>query len=479
VLAPDRDAAAEADGPQPATGGHGMARQARAGRLLLAGAAALAAALALYAADVAAHPAGTMLRWFDLRVYVQAGLVARHAPATLYQWHLLPGIRFTYTPFAAMVFAAASWLPWPVLTWSMLVASLLALVLTAWLAFGGLGWAGRRRAGAALAVSAVALTTEPVQRALHLGQVELLLMALIVADLTGPRRWWRGAGIGLAAGIKLVPLIFIPYLLLTRRFRQAAVAAATFAALAAAGFAVLPRASWQWWLGPDFLRPGRTGFVPMVSNQSLRALAARVAGSMAASGGPWLAAAIATAAIGLAAAALLHRSGRPVAGWLTCALTGLLVSPISWDHHWVWLVPGLALLADLAVRARRAARWGWWALAGALVLLFGAWPGFWEPGAPLTPVGLIWFAPDSWAPARGHAEYHWHGLVWLAGNLYLLTGVALLAGLVMAAVRCRASGPAGPLREPAPAGAAGAAIGAHPAGRRRLAARSRLRGKRA
>jgi alpha-1,2-mannosyltransferase len=399
-----------------------------------------------------------MLRWFDLRVYLQAGLVVRHSPATLYQWQLLPGIRFTYTPFAAMIFAAASWLPWPVLTWSMLVACILALVLTAWLVFGALGWEGSRRAGAALAVSAVALWTEPVQRALHLGQVELLLMALIAADLTGPgRRWWRGAGIGVAAGVKLVPLIFIPYLLLTRRFRQAAVATATFAVLAAAGFAVLPRASRQWWLGPDFLRPGRTGFVPMVSNQSLRALAARMAGSMAASGAPWLAAAVATSVIGLAAAALLHHSGRPVAGWITCALTGLLVSPISWDHHWVWLVPGLALLADLAVRARRAAGWGWWALAGALVLIFGGWPGFWEPGAPMTPVGLIWFAPDNWAPAGGHAEFHWHGPVWLAGNLYLLTGVALLAGLAVAAARCRARRRTGPLSVPAPADG-----GAHP-----------------
>ena len=65
-----------------------------------------------------------------------------------------------------------------------------------------------------------------MQRTLFLGQIELVLMALVAWDLLQPdRRWWKGVGVGVAAGIKLVPLIFIPYLLLTRRFRQAAVAA--------------------------------------------------------------------------------------------------------------------------------------------------------------------------------------------------------------------------------------------------------------
>lgn len=451
MLAADHDADAGVASRRPGWAGRLIGRWQpgvpAGGWLLLAGSAALALSLALYAAAVASHPAGTMLSWFDLRVYQQAGVVVRHAPASLYSWQYQPHIRFTYTPFAAVAFAVMSVLPWPVVAWSMLAASLLALVATAWLAFGALGWQGCRRAGAAMAVSAVALWTEPVERALHLGQVELLLMALIVADLTGPQRWWRGTGIGLAAGLKLVPLIFIPYLLLTRRLRQAVVATATFAALAAAGFAVLPQASVQWWLGPDFLRPGRTGFVPMVANQSLRALAARVAGSMAASGGPWLVSAIATGAVGLLVAAALHRAGRPVAGWTVCALTGLLVSPVSWDHHWVWLTAGLVVVTDLAAGARGAARCAWWTLAGALALIFGGWPSFWEPGSALVPVGLIWFAPDLDATGR-HAEYSWRGVEWVAGNLYLLAGIALLAGVTAIVVR----GLIG-TRRPAPAGA--------------------------
>ena len=422
--------------PAPGSGGS---------RLLAAGAAGLAIALGLYAADVAAHPAGTMLTWFDLQVYRHGGLLALHSPGTLYSWQMLPGIRFTYPPFAALVFAAVCWLPWPVLAWAMLAASVAALVLTVWLVFGALGWQGRRRAGAALAVSAVALWSEPVQRALHLGQVDLPLMALIAADLcAGGRRRWHGAGVGLAAGIKLVPLIFIPYLLLTRRLRAAAVAGGTFAATVATGFGVLPRPSWQWWIGLDFARPGRTGLIAMAANQSLRALAARTAGSVAASGGAWIAMAAVTGVFGLAAAALLHRSGRPAAGWLTCALTGLLVSPVSWDHHWVWLAPGLALLAGLAAEARPGApRWPWWALAGLLAAVFGGWPGLWEPGAGFVPVGLLWYAPDNWLPAGAHAEFHWRGAVWVTGNLYLLTGLVLLAGLAVAAGRCWAAARSG------------------------------------
>ena len=90
----------------------------------------------------------------------------------------------------ALVFAAWAWVPWATLTWVMTAASLAALGLAVWLTLGGLGWRGRRRLAGTLALSAVALWTEPVQRTLHLGQVELLLMALVVGDLClADRRW--------------------------------------------------------------------------------------------------------------------------------------------------------------------------------------------------------------------------------------------------------------------------------------------------
>jgi alpha-1,2-mannosyltransferase len=290
------------------------ARPARQRRklVLLIGAAALAVAVSVYALAVAAHPAGTLLGGYDLRVYRDAGLITRHHSATLYSWQLAPGIRFTYTPFAALLFAAATVLPWIALKWIMATASILALAVTVWMTFGALGWAGRARLGIVCAIGAVTFWTEPVQCTLHLGQVELLLMVLVVWDLRQPsRRWWQGAGIGLAAGIKLVPLIFIPYLVLTGRFRQATVAVTALAVTVAAGWALLPGASAAWWLGPDFLRAGRTGFVGFLANQSLRGVITRLAGNVNAATPAWLAISAATLVLGLTAAALLHHSGRP------------------------------------------------------------------------------------------------------------------------------------------------------------------------
>ncbi len=196
-----------------------------------------------------------------------------------------------------------------------------------------------------------------------------------------------------------------------------------------------------WWLGKDLpgtlIRQNPTDPAYTFANQSLRGMFTRTSASLTGGLWWWLAAAALAGLAGLITAARLHRAGRPVYGWLTCALTGLLVSPVSWDHHWVWVAPGLAVLADAAVRARSATRRACWALAGALAVLFGAWPMLGRPG-PLVPWGLIWYAPGSPGAAASHpwsTEYHWQGLTWLAGNLYVLAGLVALAGLAVLARR--------------------------------------------
>ena len=308
------------------------------GWILPAAAAACALSLAAYLAEMAWHP-GPMLNWYDLNVYDHAGLIVRSLPRQLYAWQLQPGIKFTYTPFAAVLFAVCSLLPWAMLRWLMTLASLAALTGTVWFTLGALGWRGRARAAALLALTAVALWIEPVQRALHLGQIELLLMALIVWDLCqSDGRRWKGAGVGLAAGIKLVPLIFIPYLLLAGKRRQAAVAAAVFAGTVVIGFAALPHASAQWWLTGYFLHAGNVGDVGSLLNQSLFGLVTRAAGSVRAATVVWLGLAAAVTALGLAAAAALHRSGRTVR-WLAdlradraAGLADQLGSPLGMDR---------------------------------------------------------------------------------------------------------------------------------------------------
>lgn len=417
--------------------------------LLIAGIAIFAGVLTIYIADLASHLPGTgQMR--DLVVYRAGGLITRHIlppgtstqPAGLYSWHGKHRVSFTYAPIAAIIFAGGSLLSWLALRWVMTITSLAALLLSVWLTFGALGYPSRRvRAGATLLVAAAALVTEPIQQNLALGQINLLLMLLVVVDLTRPQpRWWNGIGIGLAAGIKLVPLIFIPYLLLTGRFRQAAVAVSTFAATAGIGYAVLPGASARYWWDGLFLNANRITFMGTRGNQSLRGMMTRFIGSVNGAGGAWLAVAIAVAVVGLIAAAALHRAGHPVPGMLACALTGVLVSPLSWDHHWVWVALGLAYLGHRAVQAQGGARLAWWPGVVALFAVFAAFPQFWSRKAALIPAGWVWYGPThyyAYGDNPAYNEYHWNLVQTLAGDAYVFAGLLALGVLVAAAVRGR------------------------------------------
>ena len=427
--------------------------------LALAGMLVFGLTAGIYIAYALTHQMSDWMDPVDLRVYRFGGFIAAHVwpwyqsrrAAPLYDWPGYEDLKFTYTPFASLVFIAATLLPLALLEHVSMAVNTVAMLAGMWVTFAAVGWPVRGRAGqvgVTLLTGAVLFWTEPVQRVLYLGQIELILMALIMWDLGQPdRRWWKGAGVGIAAGIKLVPLIFIPYLLLTRRFRQAVVAAGTFALTMLIGFAVDPADSVRWWIGGVFAQGSRTGFVGWEGNQSLRGLITRFAGSVAAGERPWLAAALVTVVIGLASAVLLDRAGHRTVAVLTCALTGVLVSPISWDHHWVWIVPGVTAAAAYAVRARAVARWANASLAALITLVFFGWPGsLWGQSNDLGgfSLGLIWMPPNT-NPGTYYrlgdrpwfAEYHWHGWQLLTGNLYVLTGIGLL--ITLAAVSVGAS----------------------------------------
>ncbi len=301
-----------------------------------------------------------MLNWYDLNVYNDAGLITRQLPSILYTWELKVGVQFTYTPFAALVFAGGSLLP-------LLGAPLdhdhgqPDLDPADRLADArGDGPARRGPAAAALAVSALALWTEPVVKAMFLGQIEPLLMLLVVWDLTrnDPRRW-KGVGIGIAAGIKLVPLLFIPYLLLpgSSGRRRSRPARSRPPSRSASSPCLEPSASY--WLTGYFMRPGRTGGVAL-AGQPVAARRVRPPvrhrRSAPRRSGCRLPLVVAVARPGRRCHA--EQGGRPVQGWTLVGITSVLVSPISWDHHWVWIVPFIALLAGVAITARPLARAG-------------------------------------------------------------------------------------------------------------------------
>lgn len=390
-----------------------------------------ATSLTAYLTDATIHT-GELLNWFDLNVYNDAGLVTRQLPIYLYKWQLGPTVKFTYTPFAGVVFAGFSYLSWPVLRWLMTIASLLSLPITVWLTLGAMGRRGLARAAMALAIGSFALWTEPVTKALFLGQIEPLLLLLVVWDLTRKDEWrGKGIGIGLAAGIKLIPLLFIPYLLAAGKIRQTTAAVATFAATAAIGFIVLPEPSISYWLTGYFVRPGRTGGVDALVNQSLLGMIARQTRGGEFAQPVWLPIAAAVAVIGIAGAALLVRSGKQVHGWVLVGITSLLVSPISWDHHWVWIIPLITLLAGESMASQTWRRWLF--LAGAVIVtaIFGAWP--WDysgPDAYVPQRGLVgWFV----RPPLSYNVLQLQGWQLLTWNLFVVAGLIIFVILLVVA----------------------------------------------
>jgi alpha-1,2-mannosyltransferase len=429
----------------------GQAWYRRGGTLLAVGAVAFGVAMAGYIIFAVTSPSHQWMDPVDLKVYLDGGRIVRHIrpfyrayrAAPLYDWPGYANLPFTYSPFAAMVFTVLT--PFSFMTAANISVgvNLAALLATIWMTLGGLGCRrGLARLGGTLLLTAPLLWTEPIQRTLFLGQIEIVLMTLIIWDQVQPdRRWWKGIGIGIGAGIDLIPLIFIPYLVLTRRFRQAAVATGTFVATFLIGFAVLPADSRKYWLTGLFAHGQRTGFVGWEGNQSLPALITRLTGNVARAQPTWMAVDAVVLIVGVICAALIDRAGHRMVGLLTCALTGLLCSPISWDHHWVWIVPGAVTAAVYAVRASGIRRWALAGLSAGLMLVFGAWPGYlWHLPANTGGyfLGLIWVPPVTnpetylaIGDKPWYHEYHWHGLQLLFGNLYVLTGMALFVALLV------------------------------------------------
>ncbi|GAB3977920.1 glycosyltransferase 87 family protein [Plantactinospora veratri] len=366
--------------------------------------------------------------WGDLATYRSGASAAASADGALYQaiHRGTDGIAlgFTYPPFAALLFQPLVPVGVPVAVGFWTLASVLALLAAVWVTLRAAGVPAERRALATLAGGTVALPVFPVSGHLQAGQVGLFLMLLVLLDLTGdPRRRWSGLGVGIAAGIKLTPLIFVLYLLVTGRFRAAGTAVAGFAATVALGFAWRPDDSVRFWTEALFDTARVTADPRTILNQSLAGALARLTDS-AGRGTGWLVVAGLVAVFGMAVAAYCARAGEHLLGILACATTGVLVSPVSWHHHWVWCVPALALLAVRSWRAR--SRLG---LAAAVL----AW--------------LVFVAGTSWVFAGLHGwDLHFRGWGLLYSNLFVLVG---LAGLGYLPLHLWRAGRRGPVHRPA------------------------------
>ena len=406
-------------------------------RVLAVGCLALAAWL--YVSHLSVRP--VWHHTFDLRVYrgaVQWWLDGR----PLYDFlrpHTEKG--FTYPPFAVLVLLPLAIGTETVATVLMTAVSGVLVVLTTWWLVRPVaerhGWP--RWVALGVAVPLV-FALEPVRETLGWGQIDLVIAALVLADVVALQRGrrWAGIGIGLAAAIKVTPGLFVVYLAATRRWRAAAVAAGTFAAATLVAAAVDPSASLRYWTSALW-QTDRVGDPVGTNDQSLLGLLARLAFPGAPDRRLWVALAAAVLVVGVVRAVRLYRRSDDLAGVTVVGLSGCLVSPISWVHHLYWVVPAVVVLVDVAagtpVAAGPARR-----SPGTTRLLAGAAAAM-VGGCFL--ISLIWFFARTPPSADGIVAV-------LGRNAYVFLMLALVVALParVTAPQCAARTP-GP---PRPAG---------------------------
>ncbi|MFD6992746.1 glycosyltransferase 87 family protein [Streptomyces sp. NPDC059943] len=328
----------------------------RRGRLLLG---VLCAGVTVFVATVPYHR-----DWFDLWVYYDAVRHWTGAPggvrgAGLYDYRV-PGqvYGFTYPPFAALCVLPLSLFTWPLAVTAGVVANLgaLALILRR-LAGPVIRRHGLDRWTSYVLILCLLALLEPVYDSISFGQVNLLLLALVLTDarllVTGSR--WAGIGIGLAAAVKLTPAIFIGYLFVTRRHRAGGTAAAV--AVGATLFAVwaAPGASYAYWTSALW-DTGRIGDLSYVSNQSWQGVLARLAAPAEPGRLWWVCGVVAVAGVWVLRVGRARAVGDVRGGIALTGAAGCLVSPVTWVHHLVWLLPALAVLADRALEPPRGFR---------------------------------------------------------------------------------------------------------------------------
>ncbi len=362
----------------------------------------------------------------DLHVYL-GGAAALDEPGTLYSYvygDQTPDfpLPFTYPPFAALVLYPLSKLPFGLvaLGWQLgIVAALYGVVRVSQRLIGPDHAADGHRI--AMLWTAVAIWTEPLRSTFDYGQINVVLVLAVLWAAYSTRWWVSGLLVGVAAGIKLTPAIAGVYLVGMRRWAAAAFSAVVFAATVALSIAVIGQQARYYFT--DLLGDAsRVGPIATSFNQSWRGGISRILGYDAGYGPVVLAGIAATAVLAVLAWRGLAMSGQRdrLGSLLVVELFGLLISPISWTHHWVWLVPLMVWLFDGPWRARPGARvlgWGWLALTliGVPWLLSFAQPTIWEIGRPwylawaglvyivATLVTLGWIAATGWLESRRSA----------------------------------------------------------------------------
>ncbi|GLW09834.1 membrane protein [Microtetraspora sp. NBRC 13810] len=309
-------------------------------------------------------------RLVDLDVY-RTGGEAVLAGRPVYDFvtpapQLLP---FTYPPIAALLAAPLAKMSWPVAQWVWTIGIFAALAVAAGHAFRPLlARAGRLWTPLLFAALMIACTyMMPIRDQVRFGQVDILLVALCVADCLARRPWWpRGLLIGLATAVKLTPGVFLIYLLITgfgrdgrpEQRRTLSMAVFTAALLTVLPFLVIPRDSTQFWFSA-LLDSGRVGANNATTNQSMRGMLLRLYLPDWLTTALWLALLAVVAWYGFRWARRAFATGDPLTGVALTGLMAVLLSPVAWIHHLAWMVVVLGALVAAAGDTRRL-----WVAAG-------------------------------------------------------------------------------------------------------------------
>jgi alpha-1,2-mannosyltransferase len=377
----------------------------------------------------------------DLEIYRMGGsallsgsdVYAVRDPAT--------GLAFTYPVFAAVLFIPFAAVPMSLAKLVILALSLAALWTIVHLTVEAVRQSIGAVRGSAFAwsipLSVIAVIAHPVLQTMLFGQVNLILAAFVLIDvLRRDRSPFRGALVGIAAGIKLVPGIFIVYFLVTGQRRAAVTALLTTLGTVVAGFLASPSASWSYWTN-HALDPDRMGGIAYVTNQSILGMSARLLREPH----PPPALTFTLSAIVVAAVLLIARQlvrvGDQIMAVSVVAIASLLASPIAWSHHWVWFIP---CLGTLVIWAWPNGSWWRWSVVGVAT-------------------AILMIGPMQFMPKTGLRELHHTLPQEFIANIYGLLAVTYLFWAAYRAQRAR--------QRSAPPSRSGRPNGSDPAGRGR------------
>lgn len=348
----------------------------------------------------------------DTDVYIRAARNLWARPDFLYT-ESYPIRPYTYPPFSALLFTSLLAVPlgWRTMALTAVSVACLYFVVHSLLRILATRLAPQRISlmpYAAVAVTLASLGLEPVFRNMVAGQVNLLVLPLTFYAIVGAKRGVGGALVGLAAGFKITPALFIVWFILHRRWRDVGSCAAAFLGTLAVGAVAAPSASWAYWtrvLFDDY----RVGDPAFVYNQAMKGALLRWWGPDM-PGGVWLGAVVVLAPV--AAVALWRARHDALQGFSVIALAGVLVSPISWSHHWVILLPVLTAMSVLLCGRTLGGRGvHWWAGA----TLVGVWL-------------VVLFTHVMWlGGSQNGLEFVQPFLVKVAQSSHTLLGVATLA----------------------------------------------------